>query len=295
MPTSWSEVAVNEKRVVVGFQSAPYALYVTDWASVWTHVPTPDELAGMAEDAGILDFDTEKYNYLVAQLAAAFAEKSVLYAQPAPQTIVATAQISDQVTWTLDAGLASDAAAKGFFRDMLAMGYTQAMFFEFELQRLHAVVAAKERYITYLEENYKTVNGSELIDKYKRQHKSQRGHLDKLVPASFRQLSVNLFAGKLRQWDDDTRQWNVALAALQLGLPSELVAPKPEPEPLALLRKRTREDTPTKEGPADSTAPKIKRERSNLMTHGSTRRPDPPQPHPPRSPRRLRIGLMRKR
>lgn len=160
-------------------QCAPYSLYLTNWTDVWVDAPPLDALYARARRAGMPDFDAAKLRYLTRQLAAKLAG-------PVRFTFAGTNALLDlpvtpQLTWLFALAPASPAEAARVFRNLALQSFANHSLLQAKVRLLENMVRARDTYTLYLEENYKTINGTELMDKYRRQHRDEARFLDKYV------------------------------------------------------------------------------------------------------------------
>lgn len=287
-------------RYMYGFvESAPYTLLVTDWSEVWIDSPTRERVHDKAVRAGVADFDDDKLRYLVAQLAQRVALGLVRFA--GREKLVAEATVNATLAWHFDLERADAGRAARFFRDLARSGVANHCFLLYKVRRLEAMVRARDQYTLYLEENYKTINGTELMDKYRRQH---RDEAEVLAPYSRTDVDDAVLSGykKLEQtdpWDDieqavgDRATWRALKTPADHGARVKL-------EPGAITRKR----------PHLGPEPSVKREHTDLPSlptkalQSNSSLPAKPQlpeaslkdgsPQLGSSPRRRRLGLLRR-
>lgn len=157
--------------------AAPYAVYVTDFVCLWYDAPTPQDVTAEARRLGVLDFTTGHLDRLVSDLAQHFDEVSVA-ANDGKDSLRATVALSLSLAWRFSLPRASPERAASFFAALAARQLVNHDYLLSTLRAMEAVVAAKDNYITYLEENYKTINGSDLLDKYRKQHPSELNMLN---------------------------------------------------------------------------------------------------------------------
>lgn len=144
---------------------------MSDMADVWRHAPDADEIRKSALSANISDFDSEKLNYLVRRFGELFASpQSNLTFRVTDPDMEIRLEISENLTWTFLLTKCLDLQKSRFFRDFCLLSIKAYSFLQHKAAKLEDVIHIQQKYALYLEENYKTVNGTELMDKYKRQH-----------------------------------------------------------------------------------------------------------------------------
>lgn len=176
---------------------APYSLYVTDMHLVWRDEPSAADINIAATELGLVDFDSHKIEYLSVQLESFFASidssDATIDADGATvradngckvrftvsdHLITLTVQLNKDVVWTMRARKCPAQVSCSFFLSLCLLGFANHSYLLFQVHQLRKAIAVKEQYTLYLEENYKTVNGTELMDKYKRQNPEERRVLD---------------------------------------------------------------------------------------------------------------------
>lgn len=150
-------------------KSAPYSVVLTDLQDVWIDAPDEDEVATMARAAGIGDFNAAKCSYLVLLLAHVF-DQDNLQMKVLRDTFTMNTMVGDGIEWEFKLVKADANATSVFFRRLSLSQFQNHAYLLLKVQQLESMIRAKDKYTLYLEENYKTINGSELMDKYKRQN-----------------------------------------------------------------------------------------------------------------------------
>lgn len=162
----------NEKYMCGLVEGALYSLYITNMKLVWQDAPSIEQVHRKALQKGLTDFDHEKRRILISNLATAVREScgEVTFSFSSPLLIRAKAKISETLSWNFGADLCDPQKTATFYRDLcfqMLANHSYSLFREHQLENL---VRVRDDYTLYLEENYKTVNGTELMDKYRRQH-----------------------------------------------------------------------------------------------------------------------------
>lgn len=173
MPSSWKSVELDGARYMYGFAplcTQAYAVYVSDMEKVWMGKYGKEKVFETAESLGIVDFDEEKFVLLINELASLFEAGLVKLVRDSDVTFTVEAKIMGHITWTFELDLAESSEAAAFFKNVLVSEFANHSFLTYKISQLENLIRARDEYTLYLEENYKTVNGSELIDKYRRQH-----------------------------------------------------------------------------------------------------------------------------
>lgn len=172
---------IGDSRFMYGFaRRSPYAVYVTDLVRLWHDCPTEETVHKNAVVAGLSDFDSAKLSVFVSQLEDVFANSHQLrFSAPEDNAVEVEAPLTKEFTWKIHLQQADAEAASAFFSQQLTHSLFNHNFLLFKIAKLEEALRSKDNYTLYLEENYKTVNGSQLIDKYKRQHANESESLSK--------------------------------------------------------------------------------------------------------------------
>lgn len=150
----------------------PYAVYLSDMTSVWFTSPTEKEVYAKANAQGISDFDDAKLAFFVGELVKLFGAQSssLTFSRKSSVLFTIDVQVAENVPWTFQLKLADASETASFFRNVCVSAFANHSFLVYKISQLEHQIRARDKYTLYLEENYKTVNGRELMDKYKRQH-----------------------------------------------------------------------------------------------------------------------------
>lgn len=145
---------------------------------VWKHTPDASEIRDSALSANISDFNSETLNYLVRRFLELFAcpQTNLTFKVTDPNMEIHL-KISENLTWKFVLTKCLDSENSRFFRDFCLLSFNAYSILQHKAAKLEEVIHIQQKYALYLEENYKTVNGTELMDKYKRQHPEDAKHL----------------------------------------------------------------------------------------------------------------------
>lgn len=284
LPNAWKCTEIAGADYMYGFcASAPYLVYVTDLTKVWVDAPACEKVQKMAVAAGITNFDEAKLRYLVGQLEAQV--DSFEMRKVSDSVISAHTTVADGLKWTFSLELAVPEDAAEFFRKLSLVQFANHSFLLYKVAQLEAIIRARDKYTLYLEENYKTINGSELMNKYRRQHldetellqKFNKEQCDTRIRSQYQKRNARTTWNSVSIVVKDTSTWTVSasepvpeLVKLELvksepvkseSVKSEPVKKEPKKSPRTrvghLSRKRPRLDA--KELSPESVSPKRKR------------------------------------
>lgn len=191
----WHCVEINNESYLCGFMDVgpTFEVYVGDMENVWRHSPSEEDIREKAALASISDFDSERYSYLIGCFRAAFAEpQKNLTFELRDSTMRIETIISDGLTWVFCLKKCLLSESTFFYRDLCLLSFGGYSFLQYKARKLQEMVQTQLKYALYLEENYKTINGTELIDKYRRQH-----------PAEAKYLGGPLMENLLEDWSSE--------------------------------------------------------------------------------------------
>ncbi|GEQ67170.1 hypothetical protein JCM33374_g833 [Metschnikowia sp. JCM 33374] len=191
---------------------ASYSLFITDMVSVWSDAPTAEKIYKKALDRGITDFDEDKLQFLKSNLAMAFCESvsDILFSSTSSSVITAEVKVSEYLSWSFDAEICDTKITSDFFRALCCQSFSNNSLSLYREFLLESMIRTRDKYILYLEENYKTVNGTELMDKYRRQHPEAAKQLQKYSKEDFDSnlgSSYSEYLKKTTTEDPQSRVW----------------------------------------------------------------------------------------
>ncbi|OBA16993.1 hypothetical protein METBIDRAFT_17472, partial [Metschnikowia bicuspidata var. bicuspidata NRRL YB-4993] len=173
LPLVWNQTLMDNKYYMFGFSRfALCTFYVTDLVLVWADTPATEDIYKKALERGISGFDEEKRSILMCNLAAAVSESPshIRFSCPSLQTIAAEVKLSENLSWSFNADLCDSRVSSDFFRGLCCQSLANHGLSLYRGFQMENMIRTRDEYILYLEENYKTVNGTELMSKYRRQH-----------------------------------------------------------------------------------------------------------------------------
>lgn len=186
------------------------SFYITDMVLVWADTLTPEKNHKKALELGITGFDEEKYRVLKQNLASAFNESAskVRFPDVSLTTILVEVKLSKRLVWPFTAHICDLESALDFFRGICGQSLANhglSLYKQFQLENM---IHLRDEYVLYLEENYKTVNGTELMEKYRRQHPESAKLLTKYTKTEFDSTVGSRYAEYLNQTTtNEPRLW----------------------------------------------------------------------------------------
>lgn len=274
---------VGGVRYIYGFAALctqPYAVYVSDLDKVWIARPETAEVFDTARSVGIADFGHDKLPFFVAELAKLFTADPLPlhFSKVSDVEFRISAKVAGNIDWEFRLPLADSSVTAEFFRQVLLCEFANHSFLAYKVSQLENLLRARDEYTLYLEENYKTVNGSELMDKYKRQHADaprllatyDRDVSNQRISHLYRELVRNHHAeGDSLVWDNvdvalrDKVTWQANDVESECAVKLEQKSPIPledvKPDPAPSMGVVPKLESPEKRARSDSSSPKRKR------------------------------------
>lgn len=174
-PKEWRSITIAGVHYLYGITALgnpPYAVYVSDMTSVWFTSPSKKEVYEKAIAHGISDFDDSKLAFFVGELVKLFGaqSQSLRFSRKSDVLFTIDVTVAENIPWTFQLKLADASETASFFRSLCLSSFANHGYLVYKVSQLEHLIRARDKYTMYLEENYKTVNGMELMEKYKRQH-----------------------------------------------------------------------------------------------------------------------------
>lgn len=210
---------------------------MTDMTDVWIDETTEEEIVKRALRLCIssLEDSLARANFLVC-LDEQFANGEARVGKVKGEHIVISTQI-DSIIWDCNLKKALSSQKLEFFQELCMLSFSNHRYLLHHIGTLERTLRARDKYALYLEENYKTVNGSELIRKYKRQHLADAPHLERYDRNLTQRETRVLYQASQDKWElisdivADKTAWNGEFQTLDLGhVKVEPVSMKREPD-----------------------------------------------------------------
>lgn len=135
---------------------------------MWAETASQDELAGRARDLGLLRVDSETLRLLGDEIQLEFDLGNALIELLGESYLVSVELPS--LTWQMRLQKLAPQQAAAFLASLNVSQFANHSYLAYKVSQLEKAMRAKDKYTLYLEENYKTVNGTALMDKYRRQN-----------------------------------------------------------------------------------------------------------------------------
>ncbi|QRG38926.1 hypothetical protein FDK38_003346 [Candidozyma auris] len=184
-----------------------YACYLSDLTTVWADSSNSDEIAAHAKKLGLSKVDTDALAYLTKELESAFYDERVQFERVGAEYHLSVS-LPDGLNWQMRLQKMDAHNTAKFFASLNASQFANHSYLAYKVAQLEKALRAKDKYILYLEENYRTVNGSELMDKYRRQHASDTFLLEPYSRGSFDARVHEQYNSLARRLETDPSSWS---------------------------------------------------------------------------------------
>lgn len=180
LPTEWvyyesKKESGSLKQVIYALtidkQRKNYQFYATDFESVWKEGITAKEIAERARTLGMEDAgkgeESSEYKILLDALeseASVQDNKNVALRLELQRLVVA---LTGDITWNFYAIEQTPPEAARFFAQFNTQLFSKVDFLQYTASVLEELLQSKDHYISFLTENYRAVNGDELLKKYR--------------------------------------------------------------------------------------------------------------------------------
>ncbi|CCE85273.1 Piso0_004856 [Millerozyma farinosa CBS 7064] len=181
--TSLSSQGTEKVKLLYGYEfsgeSKSYLICTTDLNDVWIERLNKSQIIKKAKRFGIEDL-SDKVEDLLAVFSEGFGSRSknkTLKFEINDQSLGATDVINiifaQDIQWRFELQKQSHQIATEFFASMNIQQFRNHAFLDYKIQQLERAIKDKDHYILYLEQNYKAVNGNEIIRKFHRMNENQ--------------------------------------------------------------------------------------------------------------------------
>lgn len=287
-----------------------YLCYLTDLGSVWAETASRDDVAERARALGLLRVDSDTLGVLELDIQAAFEDKLVHIEQLGGLYIVSVDLPS--LTWKIRLQKMDPPHAASFLASLNISQFANHSYLSYKVSQLEKALRAKDKYTLYLEENYKTVNGTVLMDKYKRQNADDAPFLQPYSRGIFDGRVRELYGllGRKLEADPDSRDslvWNLIDSVTQdvqtwkagqwIQL-SDTAHEKTEQDSVASepteVKTEKRQTDLKKESPSPRIESPSKRRRVGILGRQRPASEDKTSPSPQSPGKRKRVGIIKR-
>ncbi|ODV67670.1 hypothetical protein HYPBUDRAFT_122317, partial [Hyphopichia burtonii NRRL Y-1933] len=187
LPSKWYLREQDNERYIYGIDcdssNQSYNIFCTNFTSTWAERLSKGEIISKADDSGIR-IDDEGLTLLIETFSLSKGDlNEYIEFRWTPDASLNGLEIkfkkSGYFDWTFDLTKLSDLNHIIF---MEALNYQQFVNHDFLLHKIkefEKMIESKDQFIYYLSENYISLNGDEMIKKYKKNNQANADSLDK--------------------------------------------------------------------------------------------------------------------
>lgn len=192
LPLSWNSIIIasaNPRKVIYGYQcdsyNKEYSIYITDFKEVWVEVLSKHEIIQKANSYGIEDTEDLNLDYLLDELSKGFYEdnsKTLLFSFQKTNTCLddkICIKFNNDFEWDFLATKQSLSVSISLLSQINFQQFENHNYLKFKNEELVKVIQIKDHYIKYLTENYKAINGDELMKKYMKNNRASSKYANK--------------------------------------------------------------------------------------------------------------------
>lgn len=188
IPRTWfstllSSQGTEKVKLLYGYEfsseSKSYLICTTDLNNVWIERLDKSQIIKKAKRFGIEDLN-DKIEDLLTIFSEGFGARSKdktlkfeINDQSLGATDVINIEFEQDVQWKFELEKQSCQIATEFFVSMNMQQFRNHAFLNYKIQQLEKAIKDKDHYMLYLEQNYKAVNGNEIIKKFHRMNENQ--------------------------------------------------------------------------------------------------------------------------
>lgn len=189
IPKRWIRiniVSTENQHFIYGYhhnnEQGWYCIIITDFKNVWKEFLDKKDIITKAASYGVEDLSNVQLNYLLDRMKSTSeqATESKFQFQKDGDDVrgIILFEIDVGFPWAVKL---HKVELPDVVDVLAAINYQQFGihdYMRYKIEELEKIINSKDRYTTYLEENYKTLNGDELIRKYKNSILDYPHHLD---------------------------------------------------------------------------------------------------------------------
>lgn len=196
LPLSWNSIIIpfaNPRKVIYGYQcdfnNKEYSIYVTDFKNVWIEELSKQNIIERANSYGIEDTEDEKLYYLLEVLKNGVesrdADKPLLFsvdeinrAELLKENAI-LGKFNGEIEWDFTIRKQPPSVAIDVISQINFQQCENHNYLNYKIEQLERLINIKDHYISFLSENYKAINGDQLIKKYRKNNKADAKYLHK--------------------------------------------------------------------------------------------------------------------
>lgn len=281
---------------------------------MWAETASEDEFARRARELGLLRVDSETLRLLGDEIQLEFDLGNALIELLDDSYLVSVELPS--LTWQMRLQKLAPPQTAAFLASLNVSQFANHSYLAYKVSQLEKAMRAKDKYTLYLEENYKTVNGTALMDKYRRQNAGDAALLEPYSRNAFdtrireqyglleRKLEAdpNLWGSLL--WDligsvvRDVQTWRAGLWIQPTNTTNTSPVKSESTQKLTSKVKQEPETKPIEIKPETDPVPKNespnKRRRVGLLGRLRPASEDSPSPSTQSPGKRKRVGIIKR-
>lgn len=224
LPLSWNSIIilfVNPRKVIYGYQcdfdNKTYSIYITDFKNVWLERLSKQDIIDRANSYGIEDTEDEKLHYLLEVLRTGIecgdADKTLLFSimnineTRSNNENAIHVKFNGEISWDFSVEKQSPSNAIDLLSQINFQQFENHNYLNYKIEQLERLVNIKDHYTVYLSENYKAINGDELIRKYKKNNKTDAKYLHKYDRKSWNRQTENSYMDLVKKEQNSSENW----------------------------------------------------------------------------------------
>ena len=229
LPLSWNSIIIpfaNPRKVIYGYQcdfnNKGYSIYITDFKNVWIETLSKKGIIEKVNSYGIEDTEDEKLHYLLEVL------KNGVESRDADKTLVFSidevnrtefhkegiiyGKFNGEIEWDFSMVKQPPSVAIDVISQINFQQCENHNYLNYKIEQLERLIGIKDQYITFLSENYKAINGDQLIKKYRKNNKTDAKYLHKYDKTLWSRSTENSYKDIMREKQNandniDDRVW----------------------------------------------------------------------------------------
>lgn len=224
LPLSWNSIFipfVNPRKVIYGYQcdfnNKAYSIYITDFKNVWLERLSKQDIIDKANSYGIEDTEDEKLHYLLEVLRNGVecgdVDKTLLFSITKINRTMSDnentiqAKFTGEIDWDFSVVKQSPSNAIDVISQINFQQFENHNYLNYKVEQLERLINIKDHYIIYLSENYKAINGDELIKKYRKNNKADAKYLHKYDRKLWSRKTENSYMDVVKKEQNSNENW----------------------------------------------------------------------------------------
>lgn len=211
LPLTWNSAtiqATDPQKVIYGYQcnldKHYYYVYITDFKDVWLETLSRLEIIEKANAYGMEDLNDESLCYLLDTLKKGFdsEERNTILQfsfgskETDPEKPIHV-KFNRDIDWEFSLSKQDSKTAFDIVSYINFQQFENHNYFKHKIDELEKMIEVKDHYIVYLTENYKALNGDELMKKYRKNNKMDVEYIHKYNKAYWSEKVQKSYAATL--------------------------------------------------------------------------------------------------